>query len=84
MFASKRNMLSCMILRANETYSSRVLLVEHSVDSYGKVIIHEQKSTYDDEYHVMNILMAHLCETGVSRKLAREVGLRLPSFSNTC
>ena len=77
-------MLSCMILRANETYSSRALLVEHSVDSYGKAIIQEHKSTYEDEYHVMSILMAHLCETGVRRKLTREVGLRLPSFSNTC
>ena len=56
MLTSKHNMLSCMILRANEIYSSRALLVEHSVDACWQAIIHEQKSTCKHELHVTSIL----------------------------
>ena len=56
MLASKRYMLSSMILRANKTYSSRALLVEHSVHACGQAIIYEQKSICEHEYHVKNIL----------------------------
>ena len=88
MLVSKRNMLSCMILRANETYSSRALLVEHLVHAYGQAIIHEQKSICEHEHHVMSILnMIASLRTFVrqySRKLPQELWLRLPLFFNTC
>ena len=56
MLANKRNMLSCMILRANETYSSRALLVKYSVYACGQAIIHKQKSICEHELHVTSIL----------------------------
>ena len=56
MLASKLNMLSCMILRANETYSLRALLIEHSVHACGQAIIHEPKGICEHEHQVTSIL----------------------------
>ena len=66
MLASKRNMLSCMILRANEAYSSRELLVEYSVHACGQALIHDKKAYASTSITLRAYwiwLQAYLCET---------------------